>query len=355
VSLNDEHSAAEEEARLKAKSDERARSIAAEQISAAAEVKDDFEDGDTVAPKESGSTSGVAMALAGKGATPPSDLQATLKDKKFKEKVRGYSARFSAGYADTIGKRPTMEDKLVIFGQFGARADADYFAVFDGHGGADAAAFAGKSLHKYLQDALEARKWASDVASVTAACTDALAACQRAIEADGVEGGTTALLVLVLQKQLFVANLGDCRAVLITRDGKGERASYDHKPTDPIEEARIVAAGGHVTRVAANGVTTGRVNGMLAVARSLGDNSLRQYLTAQPQVHGPFDVAAYQGLIVACDGVWDVVSDNTAARLAAAAIAKNNDVEQAAIQVRNKAFTRLSKDNISVLVVNLAK
>jgi serine/threonine protein phosphatase PrpC len=91
------------------------------------------------------------------------------------------------------------------------------------------------------------------------------------------------------------------------------------------------------------------------VARSLGDNSLRQYLTAQPQVHGPFDVAAYQGLIVACDGVWDVVSDNTAARLAAAAIAKNNDVEQAAIQVRNKAFTRLSKDNISVLVVNLTK
>ena len=112
---------AEEEARLKAKSDERARSIAAEQISAAAEVKDDFEDGDMVAPKENGSTSGVAMALTGKGATPPSDLQATLKDKKFKEKVRGYSARFSAGYADTIGKRPTMEDKLVIFGQFGAR------------------------------------------------------------------------------------------------------------------------------------------------------------------------------------------------------------------------------------------
>ena len=72
-------------------------------------------------------------------------------------------------------------------------------------------------------------------------------------------------------------------------------------------------------------------------------------------MHGPFDIAAYQGLILACDGVWDVVSDNTAARLAAAAFAKNSDVEQAAVQVRNKAFTRLSKDNISVLCVKLAK
>jgi serine/threonine protein phosphatase PrpC len=345
---------AEEEARLKAKSDERARSIAAVQINAAAEVKDDFNDADTIAPKDSGSTSGVAMALAGKGAAPPSDLQATLKDKKFKEKVKGYSARFSAGYADTIGKRPAMEDKLVIAGQLGARPDVDYFAVFDGHGSADAAAFAGKSLHKYLQDALEARKWANDLASVTAACTDALAACQRAIEADSVEGGTTAIVTLVIQKQLYVANLGDCRAVLITRDGKGERASYDHKPTDPVEESRIVSSGGHVTRVTANGVTTGRVNGMLAVARSLGDNSLRQYLTAQPQMHGPFDITNYQGLILACDGVWDVVSDNTAARLAASALAKN-DPEEASIRVRNKAFTRLSKDNISVLVVNLTK
>jgi serine/threonine protein phosphatase PrpC len=284
--------------------------------------------------------------------TAPSDLQATLKDKKFKEKIKNYSKRFSSGYADTIGKRQTMEDKLVVLGQFGNRVDCDYFAVFDGHGTADAAAYAGKFVHKNLQDALEARKWPSDAAAVGAACTDALVATQKAIEAENIEGGTTAIVAIVLQKQLFVANLGDCRAVLITKDGKGERASYDHKPTDPIEEKRVQDAGGVVTKTTANGVTTGRINGVLAVARSLGDNTLRQYLTAAPQMHGPYDITKYQGLIVACDGVWDVVSDNTAARLAAAAIAAKNDVEQAAVQVRNKAFTRLSKDNISVLVVN---
>jgi serine/threonine protein phosphatase PrpC len=322
------------------------------------------------APRDNGSTSGVALALTGKAVcdgcfccflddlnfccaqAAPSDLQATLKDKKFKEKIKNYSKRFSSGYADTIGKRPTMEDKLVVFGQFGNRADCDFFAVFDGHGSADAAAYAGKFMHKHLQDAFEARKWAIDAASVGAACTEAFAAAQKVIETENIEGGTTAIVAVVLQKQLFVANLGDCRAVLLTKDGKGERASYDHKPTDPIEEKRVQDAGGVVTKTSANGVTTGRINGVLAVARSLGDNSLRQYLTSAPQMHGPYDTSKYQGLILACDGVWDVVSDNTAARLATAAISAKNDVEQAAVQVRNKAYTRLSKDNISVLVVN---
>ena len=126
--------------------------------------------------------------------------------------------------------------------------------------------------------------------------------------------------------------------------------SYDHKPSDPKEEERIAAAGGFVTKTVAKGVVTARVNGMLAVSRSLGDNSLRQYLTAKPQMHGPFDVRQYAGLVLACDGVWDVVSDNTAARLAMAEF-KKNDPEQAAIQVRNKAWSRETKDNVSVLCV----
>jgi serine/threonine protein phosphatase PrpC len=82
-------------------------------------------------------------------------------------------------------------------------------------------------------------------------------------------------------------------------------------------------------------------------------------------MHGPFDIASYSALVLACDGVWDVVSDNTgmhtgvcarvklcppAARLASSSL---NDVEAAAMKIRDKAYTRGSKDNISVLVVNL--
>ena len=55
-----------------------------------------------------------------------------MKDKKFKEKVKSNSARYNVGYAETIGKRPTMEDKLVILGSLGGNKDRDYFAVFDG-------------------------------------------------------------------------------------------------------------------------------------------------------------------------------------------------------------------------------
>jgi hypothetical protein len=46
---------------------------------------------------------------------------------------------------------------------------------------------------------------------------------------------------------------------------EGERASYDHKPHDPIEEARVVKAGGHVTKVVNKGVVTARVVGTLSL------------------------------------------------------------------------------------------
>jgi serine/threonine protein phosphatase PrpC len=59
------------------------------------------------------------------------------------ETIRGISKRFRVGYADTIGpRRETMEDKMVAFGSYRNRKDEDYFAVFDGHGGTQAAIYA---------------------------------------------------------------------------------------------------------------------------------------------------------------------------------------------------------------------
>jgi len=340
-----------EKQRELAKKEKHAAKIAAEEIEKQSQIKDDFDDSDMKSPPSKGSVSGAAPVLK-KGQQPPNDLQATLKDKKFKEKIKGYSTRFSAGYADTIGKRPTMEDKLVIFGQFNNQSDQEYFAIFDGHGGTASSAYAGKHLHKHLIKSLGDKSDSLSDDDVSKALIKSFENCQECIAKEDIEAGTTALVAYIRKNQLFIANLGDARAVLITKDEKGERASYDHKPHDPIEEARVVKAGGHVTKSVHKGVVTARVNGMLAVSRSLGDNSLRAYLSCTPQIHGPFDTTKYEGLVLGCDGVWDVVSDNTAARLAFEQLKKDNNVEQAAINIRNKAYTRESRDNISVIVIN---
>jgi serine/threonine protein phosphatase PrpC len=74
--------------------------------------------------------------------------------------------------------------------------------------------------------------------------------------------GTTAVTVLVKGNKLYCGNAGDSRAVISQR-GKAVPLSVDHKPNDPEEMKRIIAAGGWVDAC--------RVNGNLALSRALGD------------------------------------------------------------------------------------
>ena len=74
--------------------------------------------------------------------------------------------------------------------------------------------------------------------------------------------GCTATVVLVTPMELYCANAGDSRSVMCER-GQAVELSYDHKPDLPSERSRIVKAGGEVME--------GRVNGMLALSRAIGD------------------------------------------------------------------------------------
>lgn len=62
-------------------------------------------------------------------------------------KIRCESSRFTIGYAETIGRRATMEDELIIYGHFRNNATEEYCAVFDGHGGNEVSKLAANTLH----------------------------------------------------------------------------------------------------------------------------------------------------------------------------------------------------------------
>lgn len=78
----------------------------------------------------------------------------------------------------------------------------------------------------------------------------------------GSDSGTTAVVALIRGKQLIVANAGDSRCV-VSEAGKALDMSYDHKPEDEVELARIKNAGGKVTM-------DGRVNWGLNLSRAIG-------------------------------------------------------------------------------------
>lgn len=78
----------------------------------------------------------------------------------------------------------------------------------------------------------------------------------------GTDSGCTAVVALIRDDKIYVANAGDSRCVLC-QAGKAVDLSFDHKPEDDIERTRIEAAGGKVTN-------DGRVNGGLNLSRALG-------------------------------------------------------------------------------------
>lgn len=75
--------------------------------------------------------------------------------------------------------------------------------------------------------------------------------------------GCTSCVVLIAGNYIYCANAGDSRACLATHDDKVVELSYDHKPENKDEMERIKAAGGFVDE--------GRVQGIIAVSRAIGD------------------------------------------------------------------------------------
>lgn len=75
--------------------------------------------------------------------------------------------------------------------------------------------------------------------------------------------GCTSCVVLVTHDKIICANSGDSRAVIGLKNGKLIELSYDHKPDNEGELKRVKAGGGFVE--------DGRVQGVIAVSRAIGD------------------------------------------------------------------------------------
>ncbi|KAF2719795.1 protein phosphatase-like protein 2C [Polychaeton citri CBS 116435] len=268
--------------------------------------------------------------------------------------------------------------------------DNGYFAIFDGHAGTFAADWCGKKVHVLLEDiirkhpntpipelldmtfttvdqqleklplknsgctaVLAVLRWEDRIPnSQSATGSTAIApAAAAAAKSDGKveDGGENASAVAETeeklhktasrQRVLYTANVGDARIVLC-RNGKALRLSYDHKGSDENEGKRVAGAGGLILN--------NRVNGVLAVTRALGDAYMKDLVTGHPYTTETViqpDIDEF--LILACDGLWDVCSDQEAVDL----IRNVQDPQQASKMLVDHALSRFSTDNLSCMAV----
>ncbi|XP_058808467.1 protein phosphatase 1L isoform X2 [Phymastichus coffea] len=160
--------------------------------------------------------------------------------------------------------------------------------------------------------------------------------------------GTTALIAILEDNKLIVANVGDSRGVMCDGKGNAIPLSFDHKPQQQREKNRINKAGGVVTF---NGVW--RVAGILATSRALGDYPLKnkKLVIADPDIL-TFDLDDHNPMfiVLASDGLWDTFSNEEAVAYIKERI---NEPHFGAKSITLQSFYRGSLDNITVLVINL--
>ncbi|CAN4087617.1 unnamed protein product [Withania somnifera] len=247
--------------------------------------------------------------------------------------------KLSCGYSSFRGKRATMEDFYDIKTSEVDGKTVCLFGIFDGHGGSRAAEFLKGHL---FQNLMKHPSFSTDTKL-------AISETYQQTDIDFLDSekdtfrddGSTASSAVLVGNHLYVANVGDSRTI-ISKSGKAIPLSEDHKPNRTDERRRIESAGGVVMWAG-----TWRVGGVLAMSRAFGNRMLKQFVVAEPEIQDQEIDEELELLVLASDGLWDVVPNEDAISLAQA----EEEPEAAARKLTETAFTRGSADNITCIVV----
>lgn len=320
---------------------------------------------------------------------------------------RKKAVRVVCGACSKRGPRDYQEDRYVAITDLDyAMVDAgyispfhgessSYFAVYDGHSGSDASSFLESNLHLHICN--HARFMEEIEHAIVESCVQIDETFLDICKDTRKYAGTTATGAFIVGSKLTVFNIGDCQAVL-SSNGSPRILLQPHKPNREDERSRIGAAGGWITeekelfmgrlhrmdlsddfvKEEARKVTwvvNYRVCGELAVSRSIGDPDYKRFIPGAvvnspyflwPQGHDSIfhadlvipdpecitiDISPKdEFLILASDGLWDVVSAEDAVGFVKKNLAIGKTAKEAADELCELALRLGSGDNVTVVI-----
>jgi len=237
-----------------------------------------------------------------------------------------------------------------------------FFGVFDGHGAE------GHLVSEYvigvIAEAVETHLMdgADPESALKAAFVETEERLVAVKKIDSSTSGCTAVGVIVMDNDVWTANVGDSRAVIGRTGGEGNRLlcvelTEDQKPNSPVERARILSLGGYVSPETANESSRVFVEkdgaGGLALGRAIGDTMVGAVgVIAEPVVTHHTLSSEDKCLILASDGIWEYISSQEAVEF----VSQHASASRAAAAIKEEAMARwkkegLYRDDITVGVV----
>ena len=250
--------------------------------------------------------------------------------------------------------RKEMEDFHYIKALLLKKIFCSYFGLFDGHSGKEVGIYLMENLHKILHQNFKELNDNENISNDTLKniVINSFELIDKEINSKNFknETGSTGTVLLLYKdpnsssgKSLLCANVGDSKAYLITKQ-EMKLITKDHKCNDQNEVKRIRDKGGVVFRE--------RVFGTLMLTRSFGDKEMKKYgVLSTPDIFIKNVEADDIFVVIASDGVWDVVEENEVLKMSQGGISSNDFSKK----IVNLAKERDTHDNISCIVVKLNK
>lgn len=244
------------------------------------------------------------------------------------------------------GQKGVNQDCCIVWEEFGCQPDMIFCGVFDGHG--PWGHFVAKMVRESMPPSLLCN-WQETLAQMaldtdfnrdgdkkmqwfniwkhsylkTCAAIDQELEQHRKI--DAFYSGTTALSIVKQGERIIIANVGDSRAVLATISDNGDlvavQLTIDFKPDLPQEAERITECNGRVfclddePGVHRVWLPDEELPG-LAMSRAFGDYCIKDFgLISVPEVTHRNISSKDQFIVLATDGVWDVISNQEAVEI----------------------------------------
>lgn len=290
-----------------------------------------------------------------------------------KRTLTGQNLFVRFGSSEMQGWRLSMEDAKLI--NLALDENTMIFGIFDGHGGREVSEYVSRhftyeflSCSQYeandIPNALIRTFYRMDELLLTPEGSKELTRISKNLPSSYpakekklyMNKGCTAIVVLIRNNEIFVANAGDSRCIL-NRNGVAVSLSTDHKPSLLSEMNRIIDAGAKII--------DGRINGGLNLTRAIGDFKYknipnlpkdRQSVICEPEIVRVNLEDEDKFLVIGCDGVWERIGSQDCVNIVQEKIDKGFGLGVVAEEILDRAISPkvtngLGCDNMTIIIV----
>jgi serine/threonine protein phosphatase PrpC len=244
-----------------------------------------------------------------------------------------------AYYEDqNVRNREYMEDQGRSVENLGGDPNKMIFCIFDGHGGGEVSKFLQEYFHTYMKQLLPFDDYFKGFLNLFRLLDEKIKSLN--VPTMGSTGTVVFIEKIKGKKTIYCANVGDSRCILVNRKGV-MRMSYDDRVDDPKENERIISSGGIIVNE--------RVYGTLMLSRSFGDWAIKSYgVIVDPHITKIEVTDDDLCLIIASDGVWDVIKDEECTQF----FGNSKNTLDLCKNIVAESLKRGSQDNISCFAIS---